>query len=328
MRRRAALPSDKPLYEIACLGILVADAVGVSVDALPARGTLALIDKIELHTGGNGANTSAALAKLGVSVSLLGKIGNDNLGRFVQRTLLEQNVHIRGSVVRDENTATAATLVLVHSDAQRTFLHTIGANAAFTETDVNWEATRGAKVFHVAGPQLMPQIEGEPLARILHEAKKRGMTTVLDTVMNPRSLGWDGIAPGLPHLDFAVPSQEEAEQLTGETDPKVQAQRFKAGGAKNVVVKLGQDGCFVSPKTGADFAVSALKVSAIDTLGAGDCWTAGFLLGLLRGWDMKKTARFANAVGACSVQAVGATTGIRTEAETLTFLANASSDAL
>ena len=318
--RKAASPADKPVCEIACLGILVADSVGVSVDALPPRGTLALIDKIELHTGGNGANTSLALAKLGAKVSLLGKVGGDNFGGFVQRTLLAENVHI-GGVVRDANTATAATLVLVHSDAQRTFLHTIGANAAFTEADVDWNQTRGATVFHVAGPQLMPQIEGEPLSRILREAQTRGMTTVLDTVMNPRSLGWDGIAPALPFLDWAVPSHEEAEQLTGETEPAAQARRFKEAGAKNVAVKLGQNGCFVSPQTGADFAAPALVVPAVDTLGAGDCWTAGFLLGLLRGWDLEKTARFANAVGACNVQAVGATTGVQTEAETLALLA-------
>jgi sugar/nucleoside kinase (ribokinase family) len=54
----------------------------------------------------------------------------------------------------------------------------------------------------------------------------------------------------------------------------------------------------------------------VDTLGAGDTWTAGFLCGLLRGWDLERVARFANAVGACCVQALGATTGVRSFAET------------
>jgi sugar/nucleoside kinase (ribokinase family) len=61
----------------------------------------------------------------------------------------------------------------------------------------------------------------------------------------------------------------------------------------------------------------------VDTLGAGDAWVAGFLAGLLAGWPLEKTARVANAVGACCVEAVGATTGVRSLAETLARLETA-----
>ena len=308
-----------PACDVACLGILVADAVGLPIDALPTRGTLALVERIELHSGGNGANTSLALAKLGVPVALLGSVGADNLGDFLTGSLSRHGVDVAG-VKRDLNAPTSATLVAVHSDAQRSFLHSIGANAAFTEADVDWNKTRGAKIFHVAGPQLMPQIEGEPLARIVQEAKARGMTTVLDTVMNPRSLGWDGIAPCLPYLDWAVPSLEEAHLLTGEESPVKQARCFKNAGAKNVAIKMADAGCFVSPADSESFSAPALTVTAVDSLGAGDCWTAGFIVGLLRGWDLEKVAHFANAVGACSVQAIGATTGVCSETDTLALL--------
>ncbi|MBC8102760.1 MAG: sugar kinase [Cytophagales bacterium] len=305
--------------EIACLGLLVADTVGATIDRLPTRGTLSLIDRIELHTGGCAANTGAALAVLGVSTAVLGKVGADGFGDFVTESLAKAGVETRG-IGRDPQVATAATIVAVHGDAERSFLHVIGANATVTAGDVDWDIAGGAAIFHVAGLQLMPALEGDGIREVLVQAKARGLLTTLDTVMNPRSLGWDGLASALPYLDWALPSFEEARALTGETKALRQARRFQAAGAKNVAVKMGANGCLVAPETGKPFHVAPLAVEAVDSLGAGDAWAAGFLTGLLRGWPLEKTARFANAVGACCVQAYGSTAGIRTFTETLALI--------
>lgn len=311
-----------PRGGVACLGLLVADTVGMTIDALPRRGTLEIIERVELHTGGNGANTSAALARLGVPVTLLGNVGQDSFGDFMVDTLRGRGVDVRG-VKRDATTTTAATLVIVHSDAERTFLHVPGANVTFGENDIAWDLIEetGARILNIAGLQLLSALEGEPLARVLQEAKRRGLVTTLDTVMNPRSLGWAGLAPALPHLDWALPSLEEAAQLTGETKALRQARKLQAAGAKNVAIKMGANGCLIVPENEKPFHVAALpNVAALDTLGAGDAWVAGFLAGLLNGWPLDKTARVANAVGACCVEAVGATTGVRSLDETLARL--------
>lgn len=305
--------------DVACLGLLVADTVGTAIDALPPKGTLALIDRIELHVGGCAANTAVGLARLGVPTAVLGKVGADGFGDHLVGALEKQGVETRG-VRRDPSVATAATIVTVHSDAERSFLHVIGANAAVTDADVDWDLLAGARLLHVAGLQLMPALEGEGIARVLAEAKRRGLMTTLDTVMNPRSAGWAGLAPALPYLDWALPSFEEAKALTGEPKALRQARRFQEAGAKNVAVKMGANGCLVVPADGEPFHMAPLKVDAVDALGAGDAWVAGFLVGLLEGWPLDRTARFANAVGACCVQALGATTGIRSRAETLALL--------
>jgi sugar/nucleoside kinase (ribokinase family) len=138
--------------------------------------------------------------------------------------------------------------------------------------------------------------------------------------MNPRSAGWEGLAPALPHLDWAIPSYEEAAALTGESEPLAQVRRLHDAGAVNVAIKMAANGCLIAPALAEAFTVPALPVTAIDALGAGDAWAAGFLTGLLRDWSLEKTARFANAVGACCVQALGATTGVRSLAETLALL--------
>lgn len=307
------------MAEVACLGILVADVVGTPIDALPRRGTLALVERIELHTGGCAANTAVALARIGVSTAVLGKVGADGLGDYVAGAMQSHGIDTRG-LLRDPAAATAATMVVVHSDAERSFLHVPGANAVYNPDEVRWDVVGAARILHVAGLQLLPAFEGDPLARVLAEAKRRGLLTVLDTVMNPRSRGWDGLAPALPYLDWAVPSLEEAQALTGEAEEPGMIARLRAAGAKNVAIKRGDLGCLIAPENGEPFSCPALPVRAVDALGAGDAWAAGFLTGLLRDWPLAKTARFANAVGACCVQALGATTGVKSLDETLTLM--------
>lgn len=306
--------------DIACLGLLVADTVGATIDALPAHGTLDLIQRIELHTGGNAANTGSTLARLGIPTAVLGKVGADGFGDFMTGALAARGVDTRG-VVRDPAVPTAATIVCVHSDAERSFLHVIGANAALTAANVDWDVVAdGCKILHIAGLQLLAALEGDGAREVLAEAKRRGMMTTLDTVMNPRSRGWEGIAPALPYLDWALPSFDEAKALTGQEKALRQARAFQAAGAKNVAVKMGANGCLVVPADGAPFHVAPLAVEAVDSLGAGDAWCGGFLAGLAHGWPLEKTARFANAVGACCVQCYGATTGVRTLNETLALI--------
>ena len=309
--------------KISCFGILVADCVTAPVDALPRRGTLEIVERVELHVGGCAANTALALAKLGEPPVLLGAVGTDALGDFVVATLNAGGVDTRG-VRRLSGVPTAATAVCVHSDAERSFLHVSGANARFIAADTDWERCHDAAIFHIAGPQLMGALEAENgIAAVAEEAKRRGMIVTLDTVMNPRSLGYSALRDALPFLDWVLPSEAEAEQLTGEKDVRGQARALRAGGARNVGIKRGDQGCFVLPEAGEPFVVPAFPVVAVDSLGAGDAWVAGFLLGLLRGWNAAHTARFANAVGASAVEEYGATTGVRSEAETLLRVAKA-----
>jgi sugar/nucleoside kinase (ribokinase family) len=305
---------------IACFGLLVADCVTAVVDTLPERGTLRIVDRVELHVGGCAANTAISLAKLGADVSLIGGVGTDGLGDFVLHSARSAGVDTAG-VKRFSRVPTAATTVCVHSDAERSFLHVPGANAVFVSGDTDWAAVPSATIFHIAGPQLMGDLERENgIAKVAEEAKRRGMLVTLDTVMNPRSLGWKALEDAMPFVDWFLPSYDEAKALSGEADPERQAHFFQTAGATHYAVKMGGDGCFVAPAALSPFVVSGFRVAAVDSLGAGDAWVAGFLLGLLRGWDATKTARFANAVGASAVRSYGATSGILTEADTLAFL--------
>jgi len=306
------------MFEVTCLGILVADVVGKPIDTYPERGRLNLVERMELHSGGCAANTGVSLAKIGIKTAVIGKVGNDGFGDFLVQVLQKHGIDTRG-VKRDEKEATSATMVMVHSDGERSFLHYIGANATLRLEDVDMDLVRQSKVLHVAGALVMPGIDGEPTAQLLRRAKEMGVITSFDTVWNANS-GWmQTIKPCLPYVDYIIPSIEEAKMLTGKEEPEDIAQVFLDHGVKVVGLKMGERGCYIrTPEV--KLAIPRYQVQAVDALGAGDAFAAGFLTGVVKGWDLEQTGRFANAVGALCVTALGATTGVRSIEETLEFM--------
>lgn len=306
------------MSKILCLGHLCADVITKPVDTLPERGKLLPVAEISLHTGGCGQNCSMALAKLGMDVGIMGKIGKDGFGDFILQRLSDVGVDTRG-LIQDAQHPTSASVVLSESTGERSFLHCYGANVYFTESDVDERILRECKFLVINAAFLMKGIDGKPMGRILKRAQELGIFTVLDTAWDPTGSWMETIAPCLPHLDIFIPSMEEAEQLTQKTDVEDMADVFFAGGCKTAVIKMGKDGCFVKNKQ-EKFTTPAFIVDAVDTTGAGDSFVAGFVAGLSLGYDLKKAAVLANAVGAHCVLGVGASSGIKALDEVIKFI--------
>lgn len=306
------------MSDVVCLGIFVADALGRPIDTIPEKARLQLFDRMELHTGGCAVNTGIAMAKLGTDVGVIGKVGDDGFGDFLIKELKADGVNTKG-VVRDPKTSTSFTFIMIASDGERRFLHTLGANATFCIDDVNMGIVKKAKLLHIAGTFLMPTFDGEQTAQTLQKAKAAGVITSLDTAYNDRLKDWLGvIKPSFPHLDYFLPSIEEAERISGRKEPKEIAQFFRDLGCKNVGIKLGREGSYVLTADG-EVRVPIYKVETVDSSGAGDCWIAGFLTGVLKKWDVERAARFGNAVAAHCVQAIGCTAGVKNLKEVLAF---------
>ncbi|MCL6431920.1 MAG: carbohydrate kinase family protein, partial [Anaerolineae bacterium] len=167
--------NQEPCFDVLCLGIMVADVVARPVTGLPRKGTLATVERMELHTGGCAVNTGISLARLGIRTGVMGKVGQDGFGDFVIATLQKHGVDTRG-VVRDTVNNTSGTMVMVDEDGERTFLHYIGANGAIREEDINYDLVRRARILHVAGHNLMPGFDGPLAGRVLQRARAMGVT--------------------------------------------------------------------------------------------------------------------------------------------------------
>jgi sugar/nucleoside kinase (ribokinase family) len=302
--------------DVVCLGILVADAIARPVGELPERGSLALVDEISLHGGGCAVNTASALVRLGLTAGVAGKVGEDGLGRYLLALLDERGVDRRG-VLSDPAVATSATVALVDGAGERTFLHLPGANAALLAEELDPSYLFSGRSLHLAGALVMEALDGEPCARLLAEARSRGLVTSLDTVWDATGR-WERVLASLPHVDLFAPSFAEGRAITGQEEPAAVASWLKERGVGAVVLKLGARGCYVSGD-GFEGAIEAVTVAAVDSTGAGDAFVAGLLYGFLAGWPLERSARFANAVGALATTAVGAVEGVRGLEETVTF---------
>jgi sugar/nucleoside kinase (ribokinase family) len=308
------------MHGVTCLGIIVADVIAKTVDSLPEKGKLNLIEQIELHLGGCASNAAVDLQKLGVNTAIIGKVGNDGFGSFVTNEMKLNGVNVEGIKISDTS-RTSASVVSVHLNGERSFLHHIGANAEFCKDDIDFLVIQNSKILFIAGALLMPGFDGESSAEILKKTKEAGIITVMDTAWDSTGKWMEKIKPCLPHLDYFIPSFEEAEMISGKSDPEEIADVFLKEGTKTAVIKLGSKGCFIKNQNGEKYSIGIFEgIKAVDTTGAGDAFASGFITGILNGWDLYSSGKFANAVGAHCVMSVGATSGIRSKDEILKFI--------
>ena len=304
--------------DVLCLGIFVADIVAKPIESMPGKGKLALVDTMELHTGGCASNTGYALSKLGISTSLMGKVGTDGFGDFFVNYMRNSGLDIRG-IKRSSTANTSATMVMVSSDSERTFFHYLGANAELNYEDVDFSIVKEAKILHIAGSFLMPSFDGIPTSRVLKQAREWGIITSLDTAWDSKGKWLSVLEPCLQYLDIFMPSIEEARMITGKDEPSEVAEFLLSYGIKTVALKMGERGSYVRTPDW-ELYLPVYKVKTIDATGAGDAFAAGFLAGVAKGWNYRDAARLGNAVGACCVTAIGASAGIKNMEETLEFM--------
>ncbi len=295
--------------EIICVGISAVDLLGSPVREMPRPGRLVLVKNLRLASGGCALNTAIGLVRLGVKVGIFSRVGADPFGTFLLKELKKARVDA-SAVKVDPKAFTSFTYVAIFPGGERAFLHTMGANAEFRFSDIDFRQMRGARIAHVAGSLVLPSFDGEPTRRFLSRCKRMGLLTSLDLVWNDRIKDWAKVLePSFPYLDFFEPNLDEAQRICGLEDYREVARWLRDKGCRTVLLKMGTRGSYLLSDT-EEALIPAYRVKAVDATGAGDAFDAGFLCGILRGASAVEAARLGSAVGAFCVQAVGCTTGI------------------
>lgn len=307
-------------HDLITIGLACADVMTRPVDTYPERGKLQLVPYLELHLGGLAGVAAAVFSQLGGKAAFVGKLGTDGFGDYILHSLTARGVNV-DNVSRSQTERTPATVVLISSDGERTFIHHQGASAEFAAEDIEPGAVEQAKYIHWGGPSVTPQLDGEPISLILKAARARGAITSMDTCYDGKDVWLPRIEPALPYLDIVFSSFEEACKYTGQNTPEQIAAFYQSYGASIVVVKLGEKGMYIVHEGDAQY-LPAFKADVVDTTGAGDASCAGFLYGHSQGWDIERCGRFANAVGGLTVQHVGGAEGVRSLDEVLAFMEN------
>ena len=311
---------NKP-FDAVCLGIFVADIFSPPLPEPPAPGQLVVVDDLPLDAGGCAVNTGVSLTRLGARVALIGKVGNDVFGDFIINLMAAKGLETSG-IRRSETRPTSRTMVIPVLGQDRRFIHAFGANAELTIEDVDLDLVAQGQVLYVGGYLGLPRFDQAALAELFAFARAQGVRTVLDVIV-PATATYgldDVLGRVLPLTDVFLPNDDEAALLTGERDPEKQAAAFLARGCGTAVITMGERGVLAKTAT-RTVRAPAFAVNAVDPSGAGDAFDAGFIIGLLEGWDVVRTVEFACAVGASATMKLGCTPGVFTRPEAYAFLA-------
>jgi sugar/nucleoside kinase (ribokinase family) len=258
-----------------------------------------LVDELQLLSGGCAANTAAGLAKLGVEAQLVASVGQDALGDAALADLQAAGVGL-DAVVRTREAPTSSSIVLVSSSGERSFFYRKGGNERLTDVDVTDGLFSAAQLVHVGGAMKLLSLD---LARLTRRAKSFGCITSLDTDWDVHGRWMQTLENVLPTLDYLLTNEEEAAMLSGRQDPRDAARELLARGPQAVVVKRGDRGAMLAASDGVR-EFPTYPVTVVDTTCAGDGFTAGFLLGVCRGWTLDGSMRLANAAGALCTTAI------------------------
>ncbi len=307
------------MYDVCVIGHMCVDVMVKPLAGLPPRGSLAFIDSLSVSPGGCGLNPAVYLASMGFKTAILGKTGSDPLGDIIVRTYEKARVDYSG-LRRDGSTGTSGSVVAIDASGERTIVHYLGTNGTLSFADIDVSFLSRTRILFIGGAFILPRFDGEDAARVLGLAKGKNVLCAMDTAWDASGTWMSRIEVSLPYLDWFLPSYEEAVKLSGETDVDRIAGAFARKGVRNVVIKLGADGCYVQENARPGYRLPALKnIVVADTSGAGDAFCAGFLAGLSMGWDSRRCAELGNVLGALCVTEIGTTTAARSLDEVLSF---------
>ena len=270
-------------------------------------------DDFHLEGGGPVATALCAAAKLGVRTGYVGTAGSDYAGDAKLLSLERYGVDVSRAVRRP---GARRQVIIVRVDAATGERHFTALSGFRQEPVLADELDRdyvtAADVLHLDG------CHPEAALAAARWMKEAGKPVVYDGGATRGPVG-EGTREVLRHVDVLICGSGFAQALTGQADTADACRAGRDYGPSAVVQTEGAGGAWSSTPEG-DFHTPAFPVDAIDTTGAGDVFHGAYLVGLLRGWDDRRTAAFATAVSAMKCRHMGGRAGVGTCEETLEFL--------
>lgn len=261
----------------------------------------AVTEDLEKHkaSGGSSANTVHGLARLGIPVGYIGKVGKDEFGSFFRDDMHNHAIETQLAI---SNTPTGIATALISPDSERTFATYLGAAVELSPDEITEEMLGGYEYLYLEGYLVF---NNELMLKALSLAKKMKLKSIIDlasfnVVAANKDFLLDVISKYI-HIVFA--NEEEAKALTG-NDPE-DALYDISKICDIAVVKIGKDGSFIKKKN-KYYRAEGKLAHAIDTTGAGDLYASGFLYGLLNGMPLETCGRIGSITAGNVVEVLGA----------------------
>jgi sugar/nucleoside kinase (ribokinase family) len=267
------------------------------------------LDRIAMTVGGDAINEAAIISRLGHKAALMSVVGRDAPGQFILEACKKDRIDI-DSIRIEDSIDTSINIGLVTSDGERTFVtNRNGSLWKMSIEHIDLSRLKSAKLLSLGSIFNNPLIDGSSLVRIFERAKKHNLIICADMIKPRLGETLKDIQEPLGYVDYFFPNYDEACIITGKSDLEEIGDTFLACGVKNVVIKNGKKGCYIKNKD-CMAIVPTRQIEALDTIGAGDNFVAGFITALLENKSLRECGIFANMTALISIRSIGATTGV------------------
>jgi 5-dehydro-2-deoxygluconokinase len=302
------------------LDVLTLGRVGVDLYPLQMGVGLEDVETFGRFLGGSATNVAVAAACHDRRAAVITRTGDDPFGVFVRRSLRELGVDDRyvSSVTHLPTPVTFCAIRPPNDFPIYFYRYPKAPDLEIPPDELDLDAIRAAGVFWVT----VTGLSAEPSRRshdVALDARARTHHTVLD--LDYRATFWTSadearkqIARVLPKVTVVVGNREECEVAVGEVDPDAAAEALLARGVELAIVKQGHQGVLARTAT-ERVAVPPHRVDVLNGLGAGDAFGGALCHGLLSGWPLQRTIRFANVAGAIVASRLECSTAMPTSAE-------------
>jgi hypothetical protein len=294
-------------YDATIVGLVVLDVLGRPIEKIPEGGNLEYIEELRLTVAGTAGGTVIDCAKLGLSTLGVGAVGDDEKADFVISTLEKFGVDTSG-FERLKGIPTSSTILNIRPNGERPALHLRGACDHFLPPPKDKINIFDCNVFHLGGTGLLKKLDGPVSVQLLKDAKENGCITTWDLI-GATEQTINIVKPLLPHIDYFMPSIEEACIMSGLNDPKDVGKFYLDNGAKNCVFTMGGEGSFFINKS-EQIKTPAFDVKVVDTTGCGDAFDAGMIAAIVKGFDIEKALNFATITSGLVATGLGSDAGI------------------
>jgi sugar/nucleoside kinase (ribokinase family) len=290
--------------DVLVVGELNVDLILNQIESFPEIGKEKIAGEMSITLGSSSAIFASNLSSLGAKVSFIGKIGKDQFGDVVLRSLKSKGVDTT-SIQQSDTLNTGATIVLNFNEDRAMVTHP-GAMENLSLKDIRTEEFSKAQHLHFSSYFLQPGIQKDILT-LFKLAKDAGLTTSFDAQWDPGEK-WDIDLRGLlPYVDVFLPNEKEIRLLTGKKIIEEAIDSIKDQ-ANIIVVKMGNKGSMCWYKGQTLLKEPFLNKNVVDAIGAGDSFNAGFIYKFIQKASLETCQTFGNLTGAISTTQPGGTT--------------------
>jgi sugar/nucleoside kinase (ribokinase family) len=315
-----------PRPRVVCLGAHIVDVLGRPVTDIPPGQGRRVLDEIRMTAAGTAGGTAVDLAKLGAEVTSVGPVGDDAPGRLLLDLLSWHGVDVT-HMARKPGLATPCTILPIRPNGERPALHAPGAMDTLTAADVDRRLIAEADMLHIGGPDVLGDFTVDALPELLRFARENDTVTTMDLLSSGRPELVEILRPSWEHTQYLLPNDDQIRAVTGIHDLEEAAAAVRSHGVGTVIVTMGGKGSLLVAH-GETVRIPAFDVPVVDTTGCGDGFTAGFTVGLCRGWSLSDAAQLGTAAAALVAQGLGSDAGIVDLAGTMQFCAERAGTAM